>query len=111
MNNENTVYLAGKITGDPEYKQKFEAACLELERAGYIVLNPATLPAAGFEYAAYIRISKAMMDECAQVCFLPDWKDSNGAMHEYGRAAAQGKPFFFFEQWHRATFPEDPNGE
>ena len=67
MNNENTVYLAGKITRDPEYKQKFEAACLELERAGYIVLNPATLPAAGFEYAAYIRISKAMMDECAQV--------------------------------------------
>lgn len=49
-----------------------------------------------------------MMDECAQVCFLPDWKDSNGAMYEYGRAAAQGKPFFFFEQWHRATFPEDP---
>ncbi len=66
---------------------------------------------AGFEYAAYIRISKAMMDECAQVCFLPDWKDSNGAMYEYGRAAAQGKPFFFFEQWHRATFAEDPDGE
>ena len=111
MNNENTVYLAGKITGDPEYKQKFEAACRELERAGYIVLNPAMLPETGFEYAAYIRISTAMMDECAQVCFLPDWKYSNGAMYEYGRAAAQGKPFFFFEQWHRATFPEVADGE
>lgn len=99
MTNENTVYLAGKISGDPEYKKKFGTARQVLEEAGHIVLDPSILPSSGFEYAAYIRISTAMMDECARVCFLPDWKESKGAMYEYGRAVAHGKPLFFYENW------------
>lgn len=111
MNNENTVYLAGRITGDPEYKKKFEAARRALESASYIVLDPSILPSSGFEYAAYIRISTSMMDECAQVCFLPDWRDSEGAMYEYGRAAAHEKPIFYYEDWARVHIPEAADGE
>lgn len=97
--NENTVYLAGKITGDPDYKQKFAAAQEALEAAGFIVLNPAVLPSSGLRYDGYIKIGAAMLDECAAVCFLPDWMDSHGAMYEYGRAAAGEKHVFFFEEW------------
>lgn len=111
MNDENTVYLAGKISGDPEYKKKFEAARRALEGAGCIVLDPSILPSYGFEYAAYIRISTAMMDECAQVCFLPDWKESNGAMYEHGRATAHGKPLFYYEDWARVHIPEAADGQ
>ena len=42
-----------------------------------------------------------MLAECAEVCFLPDWKESKGAKYEFGEAMAQNKPFFFFADWER----------
>lgn len=103
MKIRETVYLAGRITGDPDYKAKFAAAAEKLERAGFAVLNPAMLPAEGFTYEAYIRLSSAMLDECAAACFLPDWKESNGARGEYGRAERVGKRIFFFADWIKET--------
>ena len=44
-------------------------------------------------------MSGAMLTECAEICFLPDWKESKGAKYEFGEAIAQNKPFFFFEDW------------
>lgn len=36
------VYLAGKITGDPNYREKFAEAAKKLEeRAGVTVISPA----------------------------------------------------------------------
>lgn len=99
MSKKTTVYLAGKITGDPYYRSKFHDAACALAAAGFIVVNPAKLPSEGFTYEAYMRMSGAMLDECAAACFLPDWKDSKGAMYEFGRATAQGKDIFFFEDW------------
>ena len=49
------IYIAGKITGDKRYKAKFAAAEKNLQAAGHVVLNPATLPA-GLEQADYMRI-------------------------------------------------------
>ena len=48
-----------------------------------------------------MRMSGAMLAECAEVCFLPDWKESKGAKYEFGEAMAQNKPFFFFADWER----------
>ena len=93
-----TIYLAGKITGDPNYKSKFEAARKELERAGFIVLDPSMLPSTGFEYDAYIRMSKAMLVECDAVYLLPDWKESKGAKQEYKTALARRMEIIFMEE-------------
>lgn len=39
------VYLAGKITGDPNYREKFAAAAKKLEeQAGVTVISPAVTP-------------------------------------------------------------------
>lgn len=38
---KKTVYLAGKITGDPFYRSKFYEAQKKLEEGGFIVVNPA----------------------------------------------------------------------
>jgi len=100
MQEKETVYLAGKISGDPYFWMKFNKAQRELEEAGYIVLNPANQPQ-GLSYEAYIRMSRAMQDECQAVCFLPDWTESNGAHGEYGRAVAKGQTIFFYEEWKR----------
>lgn len=101
MQKKETVYLAGKITGDPYYFTKFYNAQKKLEEGGFIVVNPALLPAEGFTWEAYMRMSGAMLAECAEVCFLPDWKESKGAKYEFGEAMAQNKPFFFFADWER----------
>ena len=38
------AYIAGKITGDSTYREKFQRAQKALEGEGFIVLNPAELP-------------------------------------------------------------------
>ena len=76
------IYIAGKITGDPNYKEKFAAAQNALESQGYTVLNPAAFPA-GLRAADYMRLSFAMIDSADIVAFLPDYKRSSGALLEY----------------------------
>lgn len=105
MKTIKTVYLAGKITGDPKYRRKFRAAALELEAAGFAVVNPATLPPVGFEHEAYMRMGFAMLDECSAVCFLSDWMNSPGACWEMDRARAAKKEVFFYDEW-RGTLKE-----
>ena len=55
MQEKRTLYLAGKITGDPYYFTKFYNAQKKLEEGGFIVVNPALLPAEGFTWEAYPR--------------------------------------------------------
>ena len=75
------IYIAGKITGDPEYREKFGRAAEELRGMGHIVLNPAELPE-GMLPADYMRVCFAMIDVADAVCLLDDWSDSWGAILE-----------------------------
>ena len=76
------VYIAGKITGEPNYKQKFEAAAQRVQEGGDIPLNPAWQPA-GMSNADYMRICFAMIDSADIVWFLDDYTDSQGAQLEH----------------------------
>ena len=75
------VYIAGKITGDPGYRDKFAAAEIQLGWQGHTVLNPAELPS-GMSREDYMRICFAMIDVADAVVFLPDAADSEGARLE-----------------------------
>ncbi len=76
------VYLAGKITGDPNYREKFAEAAKKLEeRAGVTVISPAVTPE-GLKKADYMRICFAMLESADTAVFLPDWEDSPGAQLE-----------------------------
>lgn len=89
------VYIAGKITGDPNYREKFEEAQKGIEAIGHIVLSPATLPA-GMSAADYMRICFAMIDTADTVIFLEDYIKSGGATLEYEYCKYIGKPVQFF---------------
>lgn len=91
------VYIAGKITGDKNYKEKFERASLKLQSDGHNVMNPAILPD-GFDYEDYMPICFAMIDVCDAVLFLDDWKDSGGAKREYIHATSLAKKVFYHQK-------------
>lgn len=86
------IYLAGKIAGDPGYREKFQKAQERLERDGVTVLNPANNPE-GLSKADYMRLSFAMIDAADEVTFLPDAEESPGAQLERRYCEYIGKPF------------------
>lgn len=88
------IYIAGKITGDPDYYKKFWQVESNLEKDGHIVLNPADLPE-GLSREEYMQICIPMIFAADKVVFLPDSSDSNGAMVEYYLCKYIGKPMEF----------------
>lgn len=91
------AYIAGKITGDSDYKKKFAHAKSCLEAEGFVVLNPAELPE-GMRPADYMRICMAMMDTADVVAFLPDYERSKGAQLEWAYCQYVGKQTMYLEQ-------------
>ena len=89
------IYIAGKITGDPKYREKFKEAAADIARGGHIPLNPADLPK-GMRPKDYMRICFAMIDVADAVVFLPDAKESAGAKLEMEYCEYIGKEY---ETW------------
>lgn len=85
------IYIAGRITGNPNYKEEFERYAIAYEAEGHIVLNPAELPE-GMAKEDYMRICFAMIDVADKVYFLPGWYGSAGARLEYDYCAYIDKP-------------------
>lgn len=75
------IYIAGKITGDLDYRIKFEEAVRMVEEFGHIALNPAALPE-GMSPADYMRICFAMLDVADEMWYLADAKESPGSFLE-----------------------------
>ena len=89
------VYIAGKLTGDPGYREKFRKEAEELGMLGYTALSPAELPE-GMSREDYMRICFAMIDVADAVVFLPDAKESAGAKLEMEYCEYIGKEY---EEW------------
>jgi len=88
------IYIAGKITGLPNYKEKFAKVEKALIKKGHLVMNPSILPE-GFPWEIYMPICYAMIDACDTVCMLDNWMDSKGARQEYIYAKCNGKTVMF----------------
>lgn len=90
------IFISGKITGDPNYIEKFakmEAELKELDQ-DYIVLSPICLPE-GMEWNDYMQITLAMVKAADAVLLLPDWQESKGAKLEESFARNQQKKIFY----------------
>lgn len=96
------IYIAGKITNDPNYKRKFADAEMRLlENNAIEVINPAkvlsNLPES-FTHEEYMAISFKLIDSSDAVVFLKDWFESPGANQEMGYAIAKEKTIYFVDE-------------
>lgn len=81
-----TVYIAGPVTNDPDYKWKFARAQVRLERKGYEVINPVNLAAAlpsTFTWKQIMEVCLAALSQADEAYFLDGWEESNGATLEF----------------------------
>ena len=97
------IYIAGKITGDPDYKAKFEEAENFYKKKGYTVLTPTWMPI-GMQPADYMRICFAMIDTADVVAFLPGYEASPGAQLEYAYCLYTDKNVHHYEDEIRRSF-------
>lgn len=89
------MYIAGKITNEPNYAIKFLTAEVDMSKQGHAVMNPTVLPEEGFEFDDYMKICLAMIDVCEGVYMLNNWETSKGANIERAYAMALNKQIFY----------------
>ena len=113
----NKIYIAGRITGDPNYKAKFKSAeatvkdwrffelngqkaALHLGRFGFEAVNPAEFTLLGrdlthYFWAVAMTVCFCKLLGCSYVYMLKDWKDSRGARKEHKWAKFFGKEIIY----------------
>ncbi|MDY2756465.1 MAG: DUF4406 domain-containing protein [Candidatus Treponema excrementipullorum] len=98
------IYIAGKITGDPKYREKFEKVASSLRGHGFSVMNPACLSEdKEFCWDDYMAITAAMQERCEATVLLPDWQDSKGARIELQTAERLGQKIYL---WHTRVWDD-----
>lgn len=76
------VYIAGAVSEDFNYREKFAKKERELQKMGHVVLNPAVLPPGLKNHEDYMKICYAMLDAVDAAYFLQGWENSTGAKLE-----------------------------
>ncbi len=96
------IYLAGPMTGRPEFNYPaFHNAAAILRARGFKVANPAENqpPSPSPTWDDWMRASLAQLAGCDAVALLPGWSMSRGAGREFVEATRAGKRVMPLAQW------------
>ena len=93
------IYIAGKITGDADYKAKFMAAQERLQRDYgwnyWSIVNPVNECKEGWPWWRCMMRCLRLLAGCKVVAMLPDWTESRGARIEHRWAQMLGKDIIY----------------
>lgn len=103
-----SIYLSGKITGDPDYLNKFGVVAHELR----VMFPKATVfnPAAELskiadmlrkakvqpedEHEILVAVCLKLLERYQAIALMPGWEESKGALAEFRAAVKRGMPMF-----------------
>lgn len=89
-------YIAGKITGTNDFKERFAKAEQEVNRMGLLPINPVALPHNHDKsWASYMKECIAELMGCDCIYLLKGWDKSPGAKLEHSIANFKGMEIFF----------------
>ena len=84
------IYISGRITGDPEFKERFRAAEEDIKKLypGAKIVNPSKLGEvfSSGTWGEYMDICELLLKCCDCIYMLEGWEVSQGAQREYGLA-------------------------
>lgn len=87
------IFISGAITHNPEYKEQFARAEVYLKAKGYKTINPATVCSTlpdDLTHSEYMAICFPLLDISDGIYMIDGWRDSKGALMEYGFAIGKG---------------------
>jgi hypothetical protein len=95
------LYVAGPMTGLPEYNiPAFAAATEQLRVKGYDVINPGRHGVnLSYIWSDYLRRGLTELLTCDAVALLDGWQTSRGATLEVHVAEALGMPVRALDKW------------
>lgn len=99
MKRKRKIFISGRITGDPNYVEKFWQVERKL-REGYEVVNPCHLYLFGLPMVCYswrtcMIVTVWNLIKCPMVFMLKDWKESRGARIEHRIAKLLFKKIYY----------------
>lgn len=92
---KDVIYLAGPITGNPNYKEEFSIAQKEWEEYGWKVLNPALTECNSWTYKDYIDHGLMLLKTADAIAMLKGWENSKGAILEKTYAETIGLKIYY----------------
>jgi hypothetical protein len=96
------IYICGKVTGDPNYQEKFREEGERLFSLGYEPNDPAACISSKEEWLRAMKLAIRMMLLCDGVSLLPDWRKSKGAKIEARLARELGMDVRDSKKWLKA---------
>lgn len=109
-----SIYLSGKITGDPDYLEKFETVAhgLRVTYPNAEVFNPASELSGIEEMLKKAEVNEEdqhdilgavclkMLERYQAIAMMPGWESSKGAIAEFQTAVKRGMPILALtEDW------------
>lgn len=89
-----SMYIAGSVTGVPDYRKRFKKVNDFLTKEGHLCMDPSILTE-GFPYESYMPICFAMIDACDSIYLLEGWESSKGACRELEYAQSKNKSVYY----------------
>ena len=89
------IYISGRITNNPFYKDDFAKAAAVIESAGCEAVNPTDEEIPGDSWLDYMRRDIKLLVDCDGVYMLENWQESNGATIEHQLAQGLGLKIYY----------------
>lgn len=91
------LYISGKITNNPNYKEDFGKAEKWLLSKGITPINPCKINdiCDKLTYEEFMKVDYCLIDLCDGLFMLKGWQDSKGALSEMCYAKSLGKKILY----------------